>query len=69
MALHVIEAKLVQHMRNGDLVLEGKIDAGRLRTIAQGRVEEGDALFGHVLMPKVPAQNLESSALHAAPFP
>jgi hypothetical protein len=35
-ALDIIDAELVEHPGNGDLVLDRKIDAGRLLAVTQG---------------------------------
>ncbi|MHC2216141.1 hypothetical protein ACVIGV_001529 [Rhizobium leguminosarum] len=47
-ALDVVEAELVQHGRDRNLVLDGEIDAGRLLPVPERRVEEVDAFF-HVV--------------------
>ena len=47
-ALHVVDAEIVQHAGNGDLVLDREVDAGRLLPVAQCRVEEIDAFACHV---------------------
>ena len=39
-ALDVVDAELVEQRRDGALVLEREVDAGRLRAVAQRRVEE-----------------------------
>ncbi len=46
-ALDIIDAELVEQLGDGDLVLDGKVDARRLLAIAQGGVEEdrGVSLF------------------------
>ena len=43
-ALDVVDAELVEQTRDEALVLEREIDAGRLRAVAQGRVEEIEPL-------------------------
>ena len=47
-ALDIVDAELVEELRDGDLVLEREVDAARLRAVAQGRVEEIETLFTHV---------------------
>ena len=46
-ALHVIDAEPVEERGDRLLVLEREIDAGRLRAVAQGGVEEIDAFAAH----------------------
>ena len=47
-ALDVVDAELVEQRRDGALVLEREVDAGRLRAVAQGGVEEIEAFAaGH----------------------
>ena len=45
-AFDIIHAEIIQHRRNRDLVLNGKINARRLLAVAQRGVEEVDA-FSH----------------------
>ena len=42
-ALDVVEAELVEHVGDGRLVLDGEVDAGGLRAVAEGGVEEVEA--------------------------
>ena len=46
-ALDIVDAELVEHRGDVALVLEGEIDAGRQRAIAQRGVEEIEAFAGH----------------------
>ncbi len=46
-ALDVVEAKLVEHAQKPPLVLQRKVDARRLRAVAQRRVEQVKAFFAH----------------------
>ena len=46
-ALDVVDAKIVEHARDPALVGQRKIDARRLRAVAQGRVEQIEPFFGH----------------------
>ena len=46
-ALDIVDAELVEHAGDGDLVLEREVDAVGLRAVAQRRVEEIEALAGH----------------------
>src|SRR5690606_23229106 len=48
-ALDIVEAELVQQTGDDDLVLDRKIDAGRLLAITESRVVEVDALAFHAL--------------------
>ena len=50
-ALDIVQAELVQHAGNGDLVLHGKVDAGGLLAVAQRGVEKVDTVFRHVFPP------------------
>src|SRR5205823_12242704 len=45
--LDIVDAELVQHPRDGELVVEGEIDAVGLRAVAQRGVEEVEAFAGH----------------------
>ena len=45
-ALDIIHAETIEHVGDRNLFLEREIDAGRLLAVAQGRVEEEDALLG-----------------------
>src|SRR6185312_8093820 len=47
-ALDIVDAGAVERLRDRLLVLHAEIDALRLRAVAQRRVEEIDALAGHV---------------------
>ncbi len=49
-ALDVIDAELVQQVDHRQLVIERKINAGRLLAIAQRGVEEGDVFAGHDIL-------------------
>ena len=46
-AFDVVDAKLVEYAHQPPLVLKRKVDASRLHTVAQRRVEEVEALFVH----------------------
>ena len=46
-ALDVVEPEIVEHFRDRALVLNREIDAGRLRAVAQGGVEQGQSFAGH----------------------
>ena len=46
-ALDVVDAQFVEHLGNAALVLDGEINAVRLRAITQGRVEEIEAFAGN----------------------
>ena len=50
-ALDVIDAELIEPSCDIELVVERKIDAGRLRTITQRRVEESETFAGHSGLP------------------
>lgn len=52
-ALDIIHAELIKQRRNRDLVLDGKVDAGRLLPVPKRRVEEIDAFPGHVSISNV----------------
>src|SRR5262249_55974836 len=46
-ALDIIEAEPVQHLHDGQLVVEREIDAGRLLAVTQGGIEEIEAFALH----------------------
>ncbi len=46
-ALDIIDADLVEHAHDHELVVEREVDARRLLAVAQGRVEEIEPLAGH----------------------
>ena len=46
-ALDIVDAEIVQHPGDGELVVEGEIDAVGLRAVAQRGVEEIEAFAGH----------------------
>ena len=46
-AFDVIDADLIEHLRDGELVVEREIDAIGLRPVAQRRIEQVKALAGH----------------------
>src|SRR5262245_49415639 len=46
-SLDVVNAKSIEHGRDMALVGERKIDARRLRAVAQGGVKEGEPFAGH----------------------
>src|SRR5262249_44412574 len=50
-ALDIVDAERVEQRGNGDLVLDGEVDAGRLLTVAQRGVEEVKSFFAHVVLP------------------
>ena len=50
-ALDIVDAELVEHAGDRDLVLEREVDAVRLRAVAQRRVEQVEALFSHEAPP------------------
>src|SRR5690606_12229933 len=51
-ALDIVDAELVEHGRDRDLVLDGEVDAWRLLAVAQRRVEKKDPLsFCHAAPP------------------
>jgi hypothetical protein len=50
----IVDAELVEHARDGELVGEREIDAVRLRAVAQRGVEQIKALAGHdAISPKI----------------
>jgi hypothetical protein len=51
-ALDVVEAQFVQRLDDQPLVLEREIDAGGLRAVAQGGVEQVKPLAGHERAPR-----------------
>ena len=46
-ALDIVDAEIVEHARDGDLVGEREVDAVGLRAVAQRGVEEIEAFTGH----------------------
>ena len=46
-AFHIINAELIEQRRDLALVFKREIDTGRLRAVAQRRIEKGETFAGH----------------------
>ena len=46
-ALDIVDADIIEHGENGELVIEREVDAVCLRAVAQGGVEQVEAFSGH----------------------
>src|SRR5690606_30283834 len=46
-ALDIVDTQVLKQADDGNLVLKRELDAGRLGAVAQGGVEEVEAVFGH----------------------
>ena len=52
-ALDIVDAEVVEHARERELVVQREVDAVRLRAVAQRGVEEIEAFAGHIVSPEI----------------
>src|SRR4029077_14425758 len=66
-AFDIVDAELVEGLRNGAFVFDGEVHALRLRPVAQRRVEENDAFLRHRRIPPFRRGVYPWAALRADP--